>query len=208
MRANPHTTTGQLRRMADFGHTTRRHANQSSYDGLFHSPPAAITVCNPPACEPTFTRKRSVDFRRGAFIFGLSCRYVVCALFICTTRGCREMWIENRVIHIVGITVWITHVIIHILGIILWIAWGQSAGHTRSTCINLVKVLCATIPAGRTPTPPALRPVICKRAPPSRPCMAATTFGIIDAGVRNSESDGLSGATESGRGQGSSADSA
>lgn len=88
--------------------------------------------------------------------------------FTCATRGCHKMWIENRVIHIMGITVWITHVIIHKLGIILWIAWGQSAGRTRSTCINPVKVLCATIRAERTPTPPALRPVICKCPSPSR----------------------------------------
>lgn len=97
----------------------------------------------------------------------LACRHVVRAPFTCATRGCNEMWIENRVIHIVGITVWITYVIIHILGIILWIAWGQSAGHTKSTCINLVKVLCATIPAERTTTPPTLRPVICKCPSPS-----------------------------------------
>ncbi len=151
--------------MAESSRATRHRVNQSSHAGAF--PAAAITACNPPLCELMLAHNQHLDFQCRTFIFGLSCRYVVCAPFICATRGCNEMWIENRVIHIVGITVWITYVIIHILGIILWIAWGQSAGHTRSTCINLVKVLCATIPAERTTTPPALRPVICKCPSPS-----------------------------------------
>ena len=129
--------------------------------------------------------------------FGSSCRYVVRTPFTCATRGCYEMWIENRVIHIVGITVWITHAIIHILGIILWIAWGQSAGYTRSTCINLVKVLCEAISAAwpthrlpRNPLPRNRPSANAQHAP--LPHTTAPSFGIIDAGVRNSENNRLS----------------
>lgn len=125
---------------------------------------------NPPPCERILTHLRlpfSASSNHGAQPAVV--RADVRTPFTCTTRGCREMWIENRVIHIVGITVWITHMIIHILGIILWIAWGQSSGVTTPTCIHPLKVLCATIPAARTSTPPILRPAICKRPSPSRP---------------------------------------
>ena len=98
---------------------------------------------NPPPCESILPHRRpsfpassnhglqpavvradaraqaALGFQCRTFIFASPCRYAVRALFTCATRGCHEMWIENRVIHIVGITVWITHVIIHILGIIL-----------------------------------------------------------------------------------------
>jgi hypothetical protein len=140
--------------------------------------------------------------------FGSSCRYVVRTPFTCATRGCYEMWIENRVIHIVGITVWITHVIIHILGIILWIAWGQSAGYTRSTCINLVKVLCEAIPAERTPTTPALPPVICKRPSPSRPLHGGNNFRNYWRWRQKFRKLWVIDATGAGRGQGSSTGSA
>lgn len=87
------------------------------------------------------------------FIFNPLRLYAVFILFICATRGCHEMWIENRVIHIVGITVWITHVIIHILGIILWIAWGQSTADAISICICSINVLCEATPVTRASTP-------------------------------------------------------
>ena len=148
-------------------------------------------------CEPILTHNRCVDVQDCAFTFGSSCRHVVCALFTCATRGCHEIWIENRVIHIVGITVWITCVIIHILGIILWIAWGQSAAGTASTCINLVKVLCEAISAAwpthrlpRNPLPRNRPSANAQHAP--LPHTTAPSFGIIDAGVRNSENNRLS----------------
>ena len=87
-----------------------------------------------------------------SFIFNPLRLYAVFILFTFATRGCHKMWIENRVIHIVGTTVWITHMIIHILGIILWIAWGQSTAAAISICICSINVLQGATPMTRAST--------------------------------------------------------
>lgn len=52
--------------MADLGRPTRHHANQSSHDGVFHSPPAAITAA---------TRQRAIR-RSHTAGYGFSARSI------------------------------------------------------------------------------------------------------------------------------------
>ena len=144
-------------------YTTRQIPHGCRHSPRVHARHVRPGIHNPPVCPKinhslrcltiSLTASESPVCRQHwSFIFNPLRLYAVFILFTFATRGCHKMWIENRVIHIVGITVWITHMIIHILGIILWIAWGQSTAAAISICICSINVLQGATPMTRAST--------------------------------------------------------
>ncbi len=147
----------------DQTYTTRQIPHGCRHSPRVHARHVRPGIHNPPVCPKINHSLRSLTIsltasespvcrQHWSFIFNPLRLYAVFILFTFATRGCHKMWIENRVIHIVGATVWITHMIIHILGIILWIAWGQSTAAAISICICSINVLQGATPMTRAST--------------------------------------------------------